>query len=618
MPRVRFEPSGRTAEASPGETILDLAGHLSIPIESVCGGRGKCGRCRVIVRASSLPISPEDAKFLSEEELDQGVRLACRFKIVEDTEVETLGGFSTGEQIILQESSSHAIIDPLVRAIDITLRPPTLLNPLSDHERLETALLSELEGKRLHIPHSLLAKLPSLLKGESFTLVLRHNELLDIFPRGSKRPLGVAIDVGTTTVVAYLIDLQTGAVLAVNSAMNPQIRHGDDVISRITYTMEKKEGVRTLQHLIAGCISDLVAKDAAAIGVPLEDIYEIMAVGNTAMHHMMFGLESRGLTLCPYVPVISAGLDVKAPDLGIRINQEGYLASLPNVAGFVGADHVAVLLAAQLESSDKVRMAIDIGTNGEITVGSSQGMASTSCAAGPAFEGANLKFGMRGATGAVDHVSISPDFQVSYTTIGNAPARGICGSGVVDVVAEMVRRGIIDRTGRIVEELEIPQIRVEKGQSQFIIVPAKESALKKNITIVQDDIIQIQFAKAAMYAGATILMNRVGVESKDLDAVLLAGAFGNYVNADSARTIGLFPEVPLDRIIGIGNAAGSGAKIALIDKKARAHAQELARRTQYVELAAQPEFEEVFYDALYFPHSNPALFPEVTKTISAV
>jgi uncharacterized 2Fe-2S/4Fe-4S cluster protein (DUF4445 family) len=301
----------------------------------------------------------------------------------------------------------------------------------------------------------------------------------------------------------------------------------------------------------------------------------------------------------------------------VFIGDEGYVSSLPNVAGFVGADHVAVLLASRLWESEDPKLVIDIGTNGEISVGNSDGIASTSCAAGPAFEGANLSFGMRGTDGAIDHLSISDELDVSYTTINGLKPKGLCGSGVVDAIAEMFRTGVIERNGRIREELESPRIRVVDGESQFIVATRDETSMKEPIVITQNDIVQIQYAKAAMYAGTSILMERMKISSSKLDAILLAGAFGNYVRPASARIIGLFPEIPLDRVIGIGNAAGAGAKMALLNEDVRKKARELATSIEYVELAAHAQFEDRFYNALYFPNYDTSFFPQVMSEISS-
>lgn len=616
MPKVRFEPSGRIVETvNENETLYELAARTGIQLESVCGGRGICGRCRVIIISDHIPVTSEDKKCISEKDLERGVRLACRHKVDRDLTVEVPEEFKRMGQVILEKTYVRVNIDPAVKKIALCVPPPSLDYPIADFERLKRVLVISRSGE-LKIPLKLLSELPEFLrKKEKTEIVLRDNEIIRLLDNENKRIYGVAIDVGTTTVVAYLMDLMTGEEVAVKSDMNAQIRYGDDVISRITFTMERSGGLEVLRDLVVGCINDLIQACCSSAQISKDDVYEVVVVGNTAMHHILFGLEMQSLVFAPHIPVVTDSVEQKAAEAGIAIWKEGYLYSLPNIAGFVGADHVGVLLAVEADQSEKVQMVIDIGTNGEISLITPNGIASTSCAAGPAFEGGNLAFGMRGAKGAIDHVRIKDDLKVEYSVIGNVKPRGVCGSGVVDAIAEMLRLGIIDRSGRIVEEIDSPRIVVKKGESCFIIAHENETDTGESIAITQNDVLQIQYAKAAMYAGAAILMKKMGLVEKDLEAILLAGAFGNYLDPASARTIGLFPELPLDRIIGIGNAAGAGAKMALLNKELRRRAIEIAKKVRYVELAAQPDFEETFYSALYFPHLDTSRFPLVTSEI---
>ncbi|MDH7508468.1 MAG: ASKHA domain-containing protein [Methanomassiliicoccales archaeon] len=616
MPKVRFEPSGRTVETTDeNETLYELAARAGIPLESVCGGRGICGRCRVIIATDVIPVTPEDKKCISEKDLERGVRLACRHKVDRDLVVEVPEECERTGQVILEKTHVRVNIDPAVKRVTLCVPPPSLDYPMADFERIKQ-VLSISRYRDLKIPLELLSELPGFLrKGEEIEIVLRNNEIIRLAANEDKRVYGVAIDVGTTTIVAYLMDLITGEEVAVKSDMNPQIRYGDDVISRITFTMETTNGLDLLRDLVIKCINDLIHACCSSVQISKEEVYEVVVVGNTAMHHMLFGLEMQSLVFAPHIPVVTAPIEQKAFDAGIDIWKEGYLYSLPNIAGFVGADHVGVLLAVGADRSDKVQMIIDIGTNGEISLVTPDGIASASCAAGPAFEGGNLAFGMRGAKGAIDHVHIRDDLEVEYSVIGNVKPRGICGSGVVDAIAEMIQLGIVDRSGRIVEEIDSPRIIVKDGESRFVIAYENETAVSEPIAITQNDVLQVQYAKAAMYAGAATLMKKMGLGEKDLDAILLAGAFGNYLDPASARTIGLFPEIPLDRIIGIGNAAGAGAKLALLNRELRRRANDIARKVRYIELAAQPDFEETFYSALYFPHLDPSRFPSVNSEI---
>ena len=621
MPNIRFEPLGKTVVTeAEGETVLQTAIRVGIPIESVCGGQGKCGRCLVQVRSGSAEVTPDDRAHISPSDLQDGTRLACRLVPRSDLVVEISEQYAKAEQVILEEAVGEVRVDPLVRALKIVVDEPTLSNPSDDHLRLKNAIELALSGRSFqpNVPLSILTRLPELLaRGGKLNAIMREDEVLDLDSRDIT-PYGVAIDVGSTTVVAYLMDLRTGEELSVESELNPQIRYGDDVVSRITYAMSDPTGTTSLQALIIDCLNNLIKRCCNASNVPVEDVYEVMTVGNTAMHHFMFGLESRSLALAPYNPVTALALSFKSEATGLRIAKEGYHSSLPNVAGFVGADHIADLLAVGALDVDEPRLIIDIGTNGELSVCDRNGIASASVAAGPAFEGANLRCGMRGTAGAIDHVQISEDVDVTFTTINESVPRGLCGSGVIDLVAEMYLSGIMERTGRIRRELGHPRIKVIDGEACFVVATAEESGGGRPVMISQNDITQIQYAKAAMYAGAEILMEKMHVDRSDLKEILLAGAFGNYASPSSARAIGLFPEVPLEHIVGIGNAAGSGAKISLVSRSARETANRIAKRVQYVELAAMPEFEEKFYAAMYFPHSDESKFPEVVASIKKI
>jgi len=612
MSKVRFEPFGITVESHRrGEWLPDILERAGISLETVCGGRGKCGRCRVIVREGSAPVTDEDRKMIRKEDLEQGMRLACGMRVHSDMVIEIPSESARNEQVILEDANVQTILGPKVKSIALSVPVPSLKFQVGDLERLR-AVLNKQSQTDFQMSLHTLKKLPSLLKSSTdIRLITRGDEVLDMVPIGQEEMYGVAVDIGTTTVVAYLIDLVKGECVAVQSRMNPQIAHGDDVISRITFAMKNRDGASILQDQIARCVDGLIGECCANVGLSRERIFEIVVVGNTAMHHLFFGLDTSNLGRSPFVPVVADPIEVKSRELGIDIGKEGYVYSLPNVAGFVGADHIGVLLTCRIWESEKPRMAIDIGTNGEISVGNSSGIASTSCAAGPALEGANIRFGMRATTGAIDHLSITEDLEVSYSTINNGKPRGLCGSAVVDAISEMFRVGVIGPNGKIRKELKSPRIRVVNGEAQFILATEDESATGEVVAVTQKDVGEVQCAKAAMYAGATILMEEMGVTQDDLDSILLAGAFGNYISPKSAIGLGIFPEVPLSKIKQIGNAAGSGAKIALINETTREEARRLAKEIRFIELAARPEFQERFFQALYIPHQDQSLFPEV-------
>ena len=613
MPWVRFEPSGIVAEAKSGETVLDVSRRADVPIDSICGGRGICGRCYVQMISGETEPTKEDLKLLGKRKVQSGMRLACRLKVIRDIVVETPEYLGSSKHVILESSEDIQDFDPAVREMIVHLEGSTLERPESIHSQFLGAL-KEVGFDRAMIPLSVLGSLAKASPdGQELYIVTREDEILRAETSRDGGIYGVAIDVGSTTVVAYLMDLLSGKTLAVHSYLNPQIKHGDDVISRITFSMAEPNGRKELQDLIIGCINQLIESCCRTAGIRRESIMEVMLVGNTAMHHSVFGLDQRLLTLVPFAPVVSDALEFKGKELGIGMANEGYACALPNVAGFVGADHVSVLIASHLDELHEPHMVIDIGTNGEISVGDEHGIFSASVAAGPAFEGGNLSCGMRGAEGAIDHVTIGQDLDLQFTTIGGKRPRGICGSGAIDLVSEMFLDGIISPSGKIQEDADPNRVRKKDGERRYVLVEAKDSAVNREISFTQEDIVQIQFAKGALHAASEILMERRNVQEKDIRGILLAGAFGNFVDPDSARNIGLFPEVPLEKIKGIGNAAGSGAKMTLMSKRLRRKAQKLAKDVTYIELAAQQDFEDRFYASLYFPHQDWGKFPEVTS-----
>ncbi|HXZ23344.1 MAG TPA: ASKHA domain-containing protein, partial [Methanomassiliicoccales archaeon] len=438
MPRIRLEPTGRTVEAVEGETILDVLNRIGTPVDSVCGGRGKCGRCQVKV-LSDLPLpTDDDVAHIPPALLRAGMRLACRLAAADGLVIEAPEHAHVAKAAILEACEAQADISPAVEARKVAVPLPTLESPTSRMERLIASIEKEL-GLRPRLPLNVLEDLSRMGDPkEPIGVVLRADEVLHLSTSTRTPIYGVAVDVGTTTVVAYLVDLASGQTIAVRSQLNPQVRFGDDVISRITYARANPDGIRNLQRLIIGSIDGLIAGCCDAAGISREEVYEVMLVGNTSMHHSVFGLDQTSLAFAPFAPIETVGLNYKASELGLTIAREGYAVALPNVAGFVGADHISVLLATQLDKLGVPAIAIDIGTNGEVSVSNGDRIACASVAAGPAFEGANLSCGMRGMEGAIDHVSIGPDLQPIVSTIGDTPPRGVCGSGIIDLVAELV------------------------------------------------------------------------------------------------------------------------------------------------------------------------------------
>jgi uncharacterized 2Fe-2S/4Fe-4S cluster protein (DUF4445 family) len=395
--------------------------------------------------------------------------------------------------------------------------------------------------------------------------------------------------------------------------MNPQIRWGEDVMSRIAYAMDGPSALKNLQTAVVQRINGTLDEFLQKANVKRENIYEMVVVGNTAMHHLFLKLHTRFLGRSPFTPVVRGSVDVKASTLGLNINPNANVHVLPVIAGFVGADCVGCILSTEMYKSDELCFLIDIGTNTEIVIGNKDDIVACSCASGPAFEGAHIKYGMRASTGAIERVKIDPEtLEVRYKTVGDVKPVGICGSALVDIVAEMLKAGVINTEGTFNEGLVNSRIR--RGEDrihELVLAWGEEAETRKDIVITQTDIRELQLAKAAMYTGATILMKKLGITNEDIKRVFIAGAFGNYIDPENARTIGMYPDVPLERIWFVGNAAGSGARLALISRKTRQEAEIISNRVRYFELAADPSFQDEFLKAVYLPHKELERFPHV-------
>ena len=614
--KIIFQPEGKRGEFPPGTTILEAAREIGVDIEAICGGKLTCGKCQVVIEQGGENLSEmteDEKRLLDKRKAGKNYRLACVTRFYGDVVVFVPEESRGGEQIILKEGVEVSVtINPAVKKYYLELPKPHLKDDLGDFERILNALKEDYGIENVDIDYEVLKKLPNVLRDSDWKVTVtiwNDREIIDVEPGyRAENVYGLAVDIGTTTVVGYLTDLRTGKVLAVDSMMNPQVTYGEDVMSRITYAMQNPEGLEQLNRKIIDGINEILKNVCDQAGIKPEEVSEVTIVGNTAMHHIFLKIEPKYLSLAPYVPALHKSYDVKARDLGLNISKGGYVHVLPIEAGWVGADNVAVLIATEPYKRDEMCLVIDIGTNGEIVLGNKERLISCSAAAGPALEGAHIKHGMRAATGAIERIRIDPEtFEPEYKTIGNAPPRGICGSGIIDAAAELYRVGIVKKNGRFNLDLDTPRVRVVDGQPEYVIAWANETAIGHDIVITQKDIREIQLAKGAMCAGAHILMKEMGVES--VDRVIVAGAFGNYIDKISALIIGLVPDVPVDRIESVGNAAGVGARLALISKEKRREANEIARKVEHIKLAVHPDFEREFSMAMYFPHMDRKRYP---------
>lgn len=604
---VRFEPQGKGVKVKRGKNILEVASLAGILIDAPCGGKGLCGKCKVRIKDQTLPISPLEAKLLSPEEISKGVRLACQFYPQSNVVVELLEPAIEGT---LGKAELEGKLTKVRGKCPITkhflsLPPPSLSDQRSDEERLLSALP---KGKSL--APSVRILLPKVLREANFrvTATVRENEVIALEKGDSQEDIyGIAVDIGTTTLAIYLLHLPTGRKVASYSALNPQTVYGADVISRINYTIERENGLEEMRRQVVEGINRLLDEICGFSGVCKERIYQATVVGNTCMTHLFLGVDARNLAFSPYVPAFSRTAKVRASSVGLEICPDAWVYVLPNIAGFVGADTVGVILATGLYKSKGVYLALDVGTNGEIALGSREGITVCSTAAGPAFEGAHIQFGMHATSGAINRVYIEEDVRIS--TINGELPRGICGSGLLDAVAEMYKAGVIDSMGRMLsyEEGEKlpPSLRERlttcQGERCFVLSRGEENLLGRDIFISQRDVRELQLAKGAMRAGIEILLKKKGIEADDLEGVFLAGAFGNYIRKESALAVGLLPPLPLDKIFMVGNAAGRGAMMALASPFYLRQAEEIVKNCHYIELSALPEFTNYFMDAMSFP-----------------
>ncbi len=630
--KVIFQPSGRRGEVEEGKTVLEAAQSLGVDIEGICGNKKVCGKCKVRIEegyfekdnidsgmAHLSPLTEAEKKHIKPED-GPGIRLACTAEVYGDVKVFVPERSRAGKQIVRKAAKDLTIaLDPAVKKYNIELVPPTLHSMTTgDYERVLSALEENYGLRDLSFDYMALKELQGVLRQgdwKATVTVWMDREIIKAEPGFVEICYGLAVDVGTTTCVGYLSDLNTGKVVNTESMMNPQVPYGEDVMSRITYAMSNSGGLQTMQRAIIEGLNEIIEKVVAEVkkdgpnpGFAIDDL---TIVFNTAMHHIFLGFNPEYIGRSPFIPAVQHSLNIKARDLGLRINPSAYIHVLPIEAGFVGADNVGVLIAEEQYNQDEMVLVIDIGTNGELLLGNRHKVCSTSCATGPAFEGAQIKFGMRAAPGAIEKVRIDPATkEPQYKVIGKADwhthlekvnAKGICGSGIIEVVAEMFRAGIIDKSGRFVMDLKTSRVRRDlDGKPEYVLAWAEETSIGTDITITQADIRALQLAKGALYTGAKLMMKRLGIEK--LDRVVLAGAFGSHIDREASLTLGMFPDCPIDKVYAVGNAAGDGARMALLNKGKRVEADERARWVEFLEIATDPAFEKEFMQAMHIPH----------------
>ena len=660
---VIFQPSGRRGEVPKGITVIEASRLLGVDIEALCGEKKVCGKCVVRieeghfekygVQSSISHVSPwqeEEEKFINNERREKGFRLGCVATVQDDILVFVPEESRAGKQVVSKAARDIFIEhNPAVKLYYVEVDEPTFEEPTGDFERVCRGLERDYGLSGLTIDIFALRQLPVALRDGNWAVtvsVWNDREIIRVRPGKLDRAYGLAIDVGTTTVAAYFCDLTTMEVIDTVSMMNPQCKYGEDVMARITYHMTTPDGLQRMSDDIIEGVNELINKaventyppkkkkkkkkgeegPAEMVEVPeegktylrlgIEDIEDITIGFNTAMHHIFLSLNPEYVGMAPFPPVLHHSLDIKARDLGIKINPSSYMFVLPIEAGFVGADNVGVLIAEEPYKHEENQLIIDIGTNGELVLGNRHKLISSSCATGPALEGAQIAFGMRAAPGAMERILIDPETkEVDYKVIGREAwrkysepkemkAKGICGSGILDLLAELYRSGVVAKSGvfnkKALEGHKRFRVNPDTKQPEFVLAWAEESSIDKDIVVTQKDIRQIQLAKGALYAGCKLMVKRMGLEK--VDTVKIAGAFGTHVDREKALIMGLFPDCEIEKIQGVGNAAGDGCRAALLNVKKRVEANWCSRNVEYIELTVESTFQQEFMEAMQLPH----------------
>ncbi|MGA2192417.1 MAG: ASKHA domain-containing protein [Nitrospirota bacterium] len=613
--KVKFLPSGKSGEIKRGETILGVARGLGLEVDSLCGGQGVCGKCRVkIVSGGAGAPSAEEKKMLSASELSSGVRLACMAVPDGDIVVKLPERREKSDRILTGSALAAPLeIAPALKAYHVRLPEPSEDHPAADAERL-LAVLDKTYGLRgLRVSYHALKKISQALRsgGWEATALVRHGEeITDIRPGYAPKVYGAAFDIGTTTIASYLAELSEGVLLASEGRLNPQSKFGADIMSRITWAA-RPGGLSGMHSEVTVAINDALGNLTAAAGISAEEVSEVVFVGNTVMHHALLRLPMDALGVYPFTPALSRMAEFPAHELGIDAFESAGAVALPIIGGMIGSDLAAAVLADGMCLRDEVTLLMDLGTNGELAIGNRKRLIAASCATGPAFEGAQIRHGMRAESGAIERVVIDPEtLEASYKVIGypgwsvpgrRTGAKGICGSGIMDAVAQMYRSGIINGDGSFNAgntSMGGGRVRGGAGGPEYVLAWPGETATGQEITVSLEDVRAVQLAKAALSAGAGILMKEFGV--RKIDRVVLAGAFGSLMDKSSAVLLGIIPQCGFDDVIAAGNAAGAGAVMALMSEDKRNEMVSISEHAEKIELSMHPDFQDKFLSNMNF------------------
>ncbi len=633
--QITFLPDNIIVNVDDNTNLYRSMKAAGVYVLSSCGGKGNCGKCKVIIKEGDVD-SGKSQSYLTSEEIGRGYALACHSHVESDLVVEIppesrmqakhkiATGAKTEELLALMKAAGGCLDSRMIR-IYLDIAPPTIDDNIADYERLRRALDNAgFDAAHLHMNYLVLSKLAHVLReGKwkvtvSFFNVGAVLEVLDIYPgEVTRQRYGAAIDIGTTTVVVYLVDLKNGHVIGTASTYNSQVKCGDDVITRIVYATERN-GLKELQDLVMGNINTMLAEQAEKNGISPGMIDYIVVAGNTTMTHLFYGIDPQYLREEPYIPVATFFPLVRGKSVGFRLDPQALIYSMPNVASYVGGDITAGVLVSQIHKQEQVSLFIDVGTNGEIVLGNKDWLVTAACSAGPAFEGSGIKFGMRAMEGAIEEVEIDArTYEVNYRVIGDAKPIGICGSGMIDILAEMYLNGVIDQKGKIREEIGSKRVRRGDSGLEYVIAWRIESAINKEVVITEVDLDNLIRAKAAIYAGFATLLSHMGMTFGDVEKLYIAGGFGRYIDIERAITIGMLPDLALDKFQFLGNTSIMGAYYGLLCDRLRHEAEEIAKKMTYVELSISHSFMDEYMSALFLPHTDLNAFPTVKRELEA-
>jgi uncharacterized 2Fe-2S/4Fe-4S cluster protein (DUF4445 family) len=597
--QIDFEPIGKRVDADQNLSLLSVAQEAGIALAAVCGGVGVCGVCKVRLMAGNLSrITPAENKFFTDKEINEGWRLACQAFPLSDVKIEIPPESLTATQRLQLEGSAQAVeLAPAVSAQLISLSPPDLKDLRADWDRLTDFFYQK--GIEVQATLSVMSQFSTLMRENDWSgqAIIHRDHIVEGFLKPDDPYFGLAVDIGTTKMAIFLVDLSNGQIVDRVGAMNPQISYGEDVVARIAYANQSEPNRISLQKRVVETLNKNMVELCHAVGAEPSQIVDIVVVGNTAMHHLFAGLPVRQLGQAPYVAAVVSPLQFPAREIGLTSAPGAMVYLPPNIAGYVGADHIAMLLASRIHRQEGISIALDIGTNTEISLTRGGKLYTCSCASGPAFEGAHITAGMRAVPGAIERAQFY-EGDWHFTTVDGEPPIGICGSGILDVVSELLQSGQIDQAGRFTENA-FHKVVYPQGDA-IELVTAEDSGTGKPILVTRGDIREIQLAKAAIRSGVEVLLEHTGTQTEEIDRFLVAGAFGTYLNLESAVRIGMFPSLPHECYEQIGNAAGIGARMLLISEPCRQEGEALLAKVNYIELTTVADYMDLYIEAITF------------------